>query len=132
MKESEFKSKMLYAESMLSFGERDDYWKGYIHGLNRRFHGEDCEPESEKKKWEDAIFSYDDAEAERGYGYRDGLTEVAVTHVTCLRCTWSWYPRIHTERPRICAKCKSPYWDRKKRVPIRSVESRKPKNKPEA
>ena len=32
----------------------------------------------------------------------------------CLRCVHSWPPR-GSEKPRICPKCKSPYWDRKKK-----------------
>lgn len=28
----------------------------------------------------------------------------------CLRCGHNWYQR-KPEKPRICPKCKSPYWD---------------------
>jgi rubrerythrin len=31
----------------------------------------------------------------------------------CTRCNHSWYPRS-PEPPRVCPKCKSPYWDRPK------------------
>lgn len=29
---------------------------------------------------------------------------------TCTRCGHVWWPRMETI-PRICPKCKSPYWD---------------------
>lgn len=32
----------------------------------------------------------------------------------CLRCGHEWIPRSD-ERPRICPKCKSAYWDKPKR-----------------
>lgn len=28
----------------------------------------------------------------------------------CLRCGHTWWPR-QTERPRVCPKCQSAYWD---------------------
>lgn len=32
----------------------------------------------------------------------------------CTRCGHVWYPRS-PDRPRICPKCKSPYWDKARR-----------------
>ena len=34
---------------------------------------------------------------------------------TCTRCGHKWYPRT-PERPRVCPKCKSPYWDKPRKV----------------
>ena len=34
-----------------------------------------------------------------------------VTFYVCERCGHEWFPRIDAE-PRVCPKCKSPYWDR--------------------
>jgi hypothetical protein len=31
----------------------------------------------------------------------------------CKRCSHKWIPR-NPEKPRICPKCKSPYWDKPK------------------
>jgi predicted Zn-ribbon and HTH transcriptional regulator len=30
----------------------------------------------------------------------------------CERCGHQWVPRNIDEPPRVCPKCKSPYWDR--------------------
>ena len=40
----------------------------------------------------------------------------------CLRCGHKWVPRITSEEPRICPKCKSPYWNRSKRVKLATSE----------
>ena len=34
----------------------------------------------------------------------------------CLRCGHQWVPR-KKDYPRICPKCKTPYWDKEKRKP---------------
>lgn len=33
---------------------------------------------------------------------------------TCLRCGHRWVPRI--PKPRHCARCNSPYWDRPRKL----------------
>lgn len=35
----------------------------------------------------------------------------------CLRCRHVWFPRKESE-PVVCAKCKSPYWNKKKKYAI--------------
>ena len=30
--------------------------------------------------------------------------------VKCTRCGYEWIPR--TLKPKVCAKCRSPYWDK--------------------
>ena len=37
--------------------------------------------------------------------------EISIIQLECKRCYWTWYPRKPV-RPRVCPKCKSPYWDR--------------------
>jgi len=32
----------------------------------------------------------------------------------CLRCGWEWVPRVPT--PKTCPKCRSPYWDRPRKM----------------
>ncbi len=33
----------------------------------------------------------------------------------CERCEHEWVPRKKKEKPIICPKCKSPYWDKPKK-----------------
>ena len=35
----------------------------------------------------------------------------------CERCGHEWVPRNKDQPPRVCPKCKSPYWDRPRRTP---------------
>jgi predicted Zn-ribbon and HTH transcriptional regulator len=44
------------------------------------------------------------------------LKEVKVYLYTCERCEYEWVPRIIEDEPRICPKCKSPYWNKPRRV----------------
>jgi hypothetical protein len=34
----------------------------------------------------------------------------------CQRCGHEWVPRDKTQKPRVCPKCKNPYWDRPRKV----------------
>jgi predicted Zn-ribbon and HTH transcriptional regulator len=34
----------------------------------------------------------------------------------CERCGGEWVPRDIEKPPRVCPKCKSPYWDRPRRT----------------
>lgn len=43
-----------------------------------------------------------------------GMTVVEVWAWTCHRCEHVWLPRELVE-PRVCPKCKSPYWNRPRR-----------------
>ena len=38
------------------------------------------------------------------------MPEVMMKGYECTRCTHQWVPR-DSEKPRVCPKCKSPYWD---------------------
>ncbi len=40
-----------------------------------------------------------------------GEKRIQVTLYTCERCGHDWIARRRGERPRVCAKCKSAYWD---------------------
>lgn len=37
---------------------------------------------------------------------------VLIPGFKCLRCGRQWAPRGDGEKPRICPKCKSAYWDK--------------------
>ena len=44
------------------------------------------------------------------------LVEIKMMGYRCTRCGHEWVPRVNaTAPPRVCAKCKSPYWDRQRR-----------------
>jgi predicted Zn-ribbon and HTH transcriptional regulator len=42
---------------------------------------------------------------------RRGMAKVQLWGFRCERCEHEWLPRGDKE-PRVCPKCKSPYWDR--------------------
>jgi len=45
-------------------------------------------------------------------GQKEGLMEIIVLpRLKCKRCGHEWHPR-RTVKPKVCPKCKSPYWDR--------------------
>jgi len=35
---------------------------------------------------------------------------IIITKLKCLRCSWEWYPKSENI-PKVCPKCKSPYWN---------------------
>lgn len=39
----------------------------------------------------------------------------------CERCEHEWVSRNKNERPRVCPKCKNPYWDRPRQ--LKSIKS---------
>ena len=43
-------------------------------------------------------------------------TKITFDGYKCLRCNHQWIPRTKVDvRPTTCPKCKSPYWDKKKK-----------------
>lgn len=52
-----------------------------------------------------------------------------LTQYTCNRCGNVWTPR--KPNPRVCANCRSPYWDSKRKNLIKPEDMAKPKNKKE-
>lgn len=40
-----------------------------------------------------------------------------VTQLKCLRCSHEWLPRS-TDLPKNCPVCKSPYWNKPRRIEI--------------
>jgi hypothetical protein len=41
---------------------------------------------------------------------------IEVEGFRCARCGHEWVPRRRTEDPRVCPRCKSPYWDRERSI----------------
>lgn len=69
--ESKFKHEMAKAKTFYELGENADYWRGYMRGLRRRYHGENFGTDDEHQKWLSLIG--DSYRQEMGQGYRDGL-----------------------------------------------------------
>ena len=42
------------------------------------------------------------------------MVKFEVEGFQCERCKHKWVPRNIKDTPRVCPRCKSPYWDRKK------------------
>jgi len=40
------------------------------------------------------------------------MAEIILKGYQCERCGHKWVPRNEKEHPRVCPKCKSPYWDK--------------------
>ncbi len=43
------------------------------------------------------------------------MAEVLIEGYKCERCGHEWAPREKDQAPKVCPKCKSPYWDRPKK-----------------
>lgn len=43
------------------------------------------------------------------------MGKVQISAYKCERCGHIWVPRNKKEKPRVCPRCKSPYWDRHKK-----------------
>jgi hypothetical protein len=43
-----------------------------------------------------------------------GIVKITKTGYVCERCKHKWFPR-RKSKPVICPKCKSPYWDKKRK-----------------
>lgn len=39
------------------------------------------------------------------------MPKIKIDAYQCERCQHIWVPRDYNEKPRVCPKCKSPYWD---------------------
>lgn len=40
---------------------------------------------------------------------------IKLPHLSCFRCLHTWVPRTD-KLPRVCPKCKSPYWEKERRT----------------
>lgn len=49
-----------------------------------------------------------------------GRVPITVMGFRCERCGHEWVPRDPEATPKVCPKCKSPYWDRPNRKPLLS------------
>jgi predicted Zn-ribbon and HTH transcriptional regulator len=44
------------------------------------------------------------------------MGEITLKGYQCERCNHKWIPREESEIPRVCPKCKSPYWDKPRKI----------------
>ena len=48
------------------------------------------------------------------------LEPITLMGYRCRRCEHQWVPRVNAKTaPRVCPKCKSPYWHEERRRPAR-------------
>jgi len=71
MEKQTFEHEMAKAKTFHDLGEKTDYYRGYMRGLRRKFHGEKFGTDAEHEKWMSLIT--DPCRAETGQGYRDGF-----------------------------------------------------------
>jgi predicted Zn-ribbon and HTH transcriptional regulator len=43
------------------------------------------------------------------------MAKIRLWGYQCERCEHQWVPVKQDEKPKVCPKCKSPYWDRPRR-----------------
>lgn len=56
------------------------------------------------------------------------MARVQLTGFICERCGHTWLPRDKEQEPKVCPKCKSPYWNRPKRSKPENNEKEQEKN----
>ena len=44
------------------------------------------------------------------------MPEITLNGYQCNRCQHTWIPREEGEKPRVCPRCKSPYWDTARKI----------------
>ena len=50
------------------------------------------------------------------YNASMGKVQLLVWGYRCERCGHEWVPREKAQEPRVCPKCKSPYWNRPRKL----------------
>lgn len=45
-----------------------------------------------------------------------GVPKVQLWGYRCERCSHEWLPRDKSQDPKVCPKCKSPYWNTPRRT----------------
>jgi len=52
------------------------------------------------------------------------MGEIKIIGYQCERCSHTWVPKKNPEKPTVCPKCKSPYWDRPRKSGGKRIERR--------
>jgi len=48
--------------------------------------------------------------------YSKDMGEIILKGYQCERCSHKWVPREGGNYPKVCPKCKSPYWDKPRKI----------------
>ena len=72
MDKKTFEHEMTRAKTFHDLGEKTDYYRGYMRGLRRKYHGEKFGTDAEHEQWMSLI--NDPHRAGMGQGYRDGFS----------------------------------------------------------
>ena len=73
MTDREFESLLAEAHAMSELTHRPAYYDGYAKGLERHYRGPHYATLTDHEKWLSLAYDWDEARAEFGRGYRDGL-----------------------------------------------------------
>jgi len=97
--ETKFRHEMARAKTFHDLGQDADYWRGYMRGLRRAYHGENFGTQEDHLKWMALID--DDYRKELGRGYRDGYTPEYCTQNEgdCFTCSLNNYGRDCLNNP---------------------------------
>jgi len=49
------------------------------------------------------------------------MKKIKLTILECNRCHHTWIPRSQ-KKPKVCPKCNSPYWDKKRVYKLKRLE----------
>lgn len=60
------------------------------------------------------------------------MAKVILEGFGCERCKHEWVPRKREDPPRVCPRCKSPYWDLPRRDQAEPLVEQRPKGKARA
>ena len=61
-----------------------------------------------------------------------GMAKLQLWGYRCERCGHEWVPRNKDEEPRVCPKCKSPYWNRPRKDTRKGPEETRTAEKADA
>lgn len=51
-----------------------------------------------------------------------GEVNITVKGYKCERCNYQWIPRKAAEHPKVCPRCKSPYWDKPRKAKTKKAK----------
>lgn len=58
---------------------------------------------------------------------KEGGANILIIGNKCFRCSHEWISSDKSQIPKVCPKCKSPYWDRPRLKPKKEIKRGKKK-----